>query len=515
VPGYTITHKLGGGAFGIVFRAQKQSIGKDYAIKFLKLEDGEVARAVMLELEQVQHFAQVDHPNLVAIEDKGVASGIPYVVMGYAGSTTLRDRLPCKPEERPELLGLFLQACRGVQALHDRSLVHFDLKPGNVFLKGSVARVGDYGLSRLLTHSQASLTMGRGTPYYMAPELLRRKGDWRSDLYALGVMLYEILAGDVPFTGDNEWEVLKKHEQQPPRIPPELPANQRMALHRALAKDPEERLQSVGELMELLGASVSAGEALSEVRPAEPPPVLAAASAPAAVIRLPARPRRRRGTGFAVLLCMMVMFIAWQAVHGAPSAANEAWNFVQVERGWQGTSGSRATGDTFADKLRSFLAGAEARIGDASRKRRVDVSLKNLEWAREQFAAELDACAERLSGLAEAFEFSAGHAKKLELEGYTMFLAAVDYLQQLGYSDPDESRRGANVNAFLRQATGINGIDIACLAGASDSATARRNRVAADQWRRLAEQFCKNRDGWRALLQATGKTGCATKPARG
>ena len=186
VEGFEITSKLGGGGFGLVYRARRMSIGKDYAIKFLQVEDGEVRRALLSELEQVKWFAQIDHPNLVSIEDRGEVDGIPYLVMAFAGTETLRDKLVAgvvpEGETKAELLRWFLQACRGVAALHERSLVHFDLKPANVFLKGSVARVGDYGLSKLVTHSRGSLSMGRGTPYYMAPELLHRRGDHRSDV---------------------------------------------------------------------------------------------------------------------------------------------------------------------------------------------------------------------------------------------------------------------------------------------------------------------------------------------
>src|SRR5690606_25822835 len=165
---------------------------------------------VLSELEQVKYFAQIDHPNLVAIEDRGEVSGIPYLVMAYAGAETLRDKMPVDADgtgripnaaEKHELLRAFLQCCRGLQALHERSLVHFDIKPANVFLKGGVARLGDYGLSKLVTHSRGSLSMGRGTPYYMAPEMLQRRGDARSDVYSLGVMLYELLCGRVPFAG--------------------------------------------------------------------------------------------------------------------------------------------------------------------------------------------------------------------------------------------------------------------------------------------------------------------------
>ena len=108
-------------------------------------------------------FAQIDHPNLVSIEDKGVVDGIPYLVMSYAGQETLQKRLQQGALAREEALRIFVQAARGVQALHEHSLVHFDLKPANIFLKGDVARVGDYGLSKLVSESRNSLSFGRGT----------------------------------------------------------------------------------------------------------------------------------------------------------------------------------------------------------------------------------------------------------------------------------------------------------------------------------------------------------------
>ncbi len=276
IPGFEITTKLGGGMFGLVFRAKRLSIGKDYAIKFLKVDDGEVRRAVLSELEQVKYFAQIDHPNLVSIEDRGEVNGIPYLVMAFAGSETLRDKMPVDeggaprlptPAEKNELLRFFLQSCRGLQALHERSLVHFDIKPANVFLKGGVARLGDYGLSKLVTHSRGSLSMGRGTPYYMAPEMLKRRGDARSDIYSMGVLLYELLCGKVPFTGDSEWEVLRKHENTAPELPDHLTAPERAVLQRCLQKEPEARFESIQQLIESFGAPASAAAAAwSDVR---------------------------------------------------------------------------------------------------------------------------------------------------------------------------------------------------------------------------------------------------------
>ncbi|MBM4060055.1 MAG: serine/threonine protein kinase [Planctomycetes bacterium] len=279
VPGFEIVNKLGGGMFGLVFKARKESIGKDYAIKFLKVDDDTVRDAVARELESVQFFAQIDHPNLVSIEDKGVVDGIPYLVMSYAGQETLQKRLQQGRLSRDEALRIFAQAARGVQALHEHSLVHFDLKPANIFLKGDVARVGDYGLSKLVSASRNSLSFGRGTPYYMAPEMLQRRGDARSDIYSLGVVLYECLYGDVPFRGDSEWEVLRKHEVAAVPFPEDSLPGDRAVLLRCLQKRPEDRFGSVADLLRALQAPVALGESLVFASPrlpaaaADPPPL--------------------------------------------------------------------------------------------------------------------------------------------------------------------------------------------------------------------------------------------------
>jgi serine/threonine-protein kinase len=262
VPGFEIVNKLGGGVFGLVFKARKESIGKDYAIKFLKVDDEVVRDAVVREIDAVKYFAQIDHPNLVSIEDKGEVDGIPFIVMSYAGEGTLRKLLDGGALPREQALRIFVQAARGVQALHEHSLVHFDLKPANIFLRGEVARVGDYGLSKLVTESRNSLSFGRGTPYYMAPEMLKRRGDHRSDIYSLGVMLYECLTGDVPFRGDSEWEVLHKHETEPVQVPATVGPAERRVIQRCLAKRPEERYQSVTEILQELQAPAALGDSL-------------------------------------------------------------------------------------------------------------------------------------------------------------------------------------------------------------------------------------------------------------
>ncbi len=300
ISGYEILQRLGGGVFGIVFKAKKESIGKAYAIKFLRIEDPSVRTQVLNELETVSLFAQVDHPNLVTIEDKGLVDGIPYIIMGYAGDETLKSRLQEGPMSQAQALSVMRQVLQGVKALHDHGLAHFDLKPANLFIHGDIVRVGDYGLSKLIRESCSSLSFGRGTPYYMAPEMLRRKGDQRSDIYSLGVIFFECLTGKVPFEGENEWEVLKAHEERAVVFPPEVPQRLQSMLRRMLVKDPELRVQDLGEILASMDESpstlpiVSLPPKLPLVSKVLPPPIPPLSSVPRFQIsqRLKRRPRK-------------------------------------------------------------------------------------------------------------------------------------------------------------------------------------------------------------------------------
>ena len=262
IPGYEIQHKLGGGVFGIVYKARKQSIGKAYAIKFLKVDDHGVRSQVLAEMDMVKIFACVDHPNLVSIEDMWSVDGIPFITMGFAGEETLKSRLDEGALDEETALRLFVQVARGVQALHEHSLSHFDLKPANIFLKGDIARVGDYGLSKLVTESCMSLTFGRGTPYYMAPEIMSRKGDQRSDIYSLGVILFECLCGEVPFQGETEWEVIEGHRKKPLICPEHLSSQYRRILERMMAKEPADRYPSIAHMLQDLRRKDRLGESL-------------------------------------------------------------------------------------------------------------------------------------------------------------------------------------------------------------------------------------------------------------
>ncbi len=271
ITGYEIQNRLGGGAFGEVYKARKHSIGKAYAIKFLKIDDEAQRDAIERELEQVRHFAAIDHPNLVTIEDLGVVMDVPFLVMGYAGEDTLSKRLRAGSLDLSQTLLFFVQACRGVLALHDRRLVHFDLKPGNVFLKGDAARVGDYGLSKLMIDGRMTLSFGRGTPQYMAPEMLKNRADHRADIYSLGVVLYESLAGKLPFESSSSTGLIVRETDDPPEFGEDFPPTARAVVERCLRLNPEDRYSTVNELLADLGQTARPGDSVVTWLPKEPP----------------------------------------------------------------------------------------------------------------------------------------------------------------------------------------------------------------------------------------------------
>jgi serine/threonine protein kinase len=358
IAGYEIQNRLGGGAFGDVYKARKQSIGKPYAIKFLKIEDDSQREAVERELSQVRHFAAIDHPNLVTIEDMGTVLEVPYLIMGYAGEDTLARRLKAGAMPREQALLYFVQACRGVLALHDRRLVHFDLKPSNIFLKGEVARVGDYGLSKLMTDGRMTLSFGRGTPQYMAPEMLRTRADHRADIYSLGVILYETLTGNLPFETDAPGGLVLREEDVPPDFPDEFPARLRPAVESCLRLSPDDRYEGVGELLMEIDQTARLGDSvkIDWVEPApRPKSAVTAGTAPSDTLAADADPK-------------------------TPSSANEelrqtaaelARASVEVARGvWEGL---RGTGEKVKEnaaepsaKLKEELRRAKEGLGKAS-----------------------------------------------------------------------------------------------------------------------------------------------------
>ncbi len=242
--GYTIKRAIGRGGFGEVYYATSDS-GKEVALKL-------ILRNLDVEKRGVMQCMNLKCPNLLTIFDmKNSDSGDTFVVMEYVAGPSLASVLRQYPGGLPQtevrhwLKGLV----EGVAYLHDHGIVHRDLKPANLFMEEGMVKIGDYGLAKLITPSQGTEhSESIGTCHYMAPEIGSGKYHKPIDVYAMGVILYEMLTGRVPFEGETVNEVLMKHLTARPDLS-KLPQPYQAIVAKALAKDPNQRLSRVFDLL--------------------------------------------------------------------------------------------------------------------------------------------------------------------------------------------------------------------------------------------------------------------------
>ena len=249
--GYTIKRPLHRGGFGEVYFAVTDG-GRDVALKLLR-------ENVEVELRGVQQCLNLSHPNLVTIFDvKQDGDGDHWIIMEFVPGETLDESLRrhSGPLPMEEVLRWMRGLCAGVGHLHERGIVHRDLKPSNIFGAEGVVKVGDIGLSKFITASRRSAhTESVGTVYYMAPEISRGRYGKEVDIYALGVIAFEMLTGNIPFDGESAGEILMKHLTQPPNLSL-LPERLRPVISKALAKDPARRQRSTLEFLREFEAAV-------------------------------------------------------------------------------------------------------------------------------------------------------------------------------------------------------------------------------------------------------------------
>ncbi len=250
--GYKIMRGVGKGAFGEVYFAVSEG-GRHVALKRL----GDNAE---IELRGVARCINIKNPHLLSIFDiKTGTDNRPYLIMEYVVGDSLRDLLDKQPKGlgNERTCSLFKQIASGVSALHKRNIVHRDLKPENIFIEDGFVKIGDYGLSKHISISKVSKqTINLGTIHYMAPEIATGGYDHKVDIYALGIILYEMLTGDVPFTGMNYLEIALKHSQATIDLN-KLPHPFRSVVKNAASKNPAQRYQTVEEMVEGLEKSLA------------------------------------------------------------------------------------------------------------------------------------------------------------------------------------------------------------------------------------------------------------------
>ena len=275
---YRVERELGAGGMATVYLAEDLKHSRKVAIKVLR-EDLAASVGAARFLREIAIAAQLQHPNILSLLDSGDADGLLYYVMPYVEGPSLRSRLTASGElPVTEAVRLLLEVTDGLAYAHDRGVVHRDIKPDNVMLSGRHALITDFGVARAVSaagsgHTVTSLGVALGTPAYMAPEQATADPnvDHRADIYALGVLAYELLTGRTPFTAVTPQQVLAKHVTEAPDpvsrhrpVSPELEA----VVMRCLAKRPADRWQSASELLAALEplATPSGGMAPTSAR---------------------------------------------------------------------------------------------------------------------------------------------------------------------------------------------------------------------------------------------------------
>jgi len=261
---FEILSVLGAGGMGMVYKARDRELDDLVALKMIRPEvagDRELVDRLKSELKLAR---KITHPNVLRTFDFGEVEGIPFISMEYVRGLTLRAMLE-RSGRLPYTAGLRLarQILSGLAAAHELGILHRDIKPENVILDATGnSKLMDFGLARPVERSEPGQTRAGfvvGTPHYLAPEQLQgQESDRRADVYACGVVLYEIFTGCLPFGGGNPMEILLQHLKEPPTPPrqhwPEMPAALEAVLLRCLEKDPAGRFAGAEELLRAVEA---------------------------------------------------------------------------------------------------------------------------------------------------------------------------------------------------------------------------------------------------------------------
>jgi len=263
---YRISGKLGVGGMGVVYEAEDMRLPRRVALKFLPDELADDPDAVRRFTREAHTVALLNHPHICTIHDIGSHEGRSFITMERLDGVTLKVYLAKRDLATSEVVNIARQIAEALDAAHAKNIVHRDIKPGNVFVgdTGHV-KVLDFGLARRLqtdqTSEEGSTIPGRpiGTTNYMAPErILQRPLDPRCDLFSLGVVIYEMSTGRLPFAGASPGETVTNILEKPPppltTLSPRRPAALTRIVSRLLAKRPEDRFQSAAELHRALAA---------------------------------------------------------------------------------------------------------------------------------------------------------------------------------------------------------------------------------------------------------------------
>ncbi len=316
---YRLEAKIGSGGMSTVYLARDETLDRAVALKVMHREMSEQPDQLQRFRQEARSVAKLSHPSIVGVIDAGEDGGHPYIVFEYIEGETLKQRITrLGALDVQEALAYAIELARGLAVAHASQMVHRDVKPQNVLIDaGGRAKLTDFGISRQLEQGGLTAT-GRvlGTTDYVAPEQAMGKGlDPRSDIYCLGVVLYEMLTGDVPFHADSQVGVAMKHVNEDlPDVQssrPEVSATVALVVERATTKDPDQRYQPVEEMIDDLETALEVEASRAGTTTGEATSVLDALPAPKRKLAMGSRV-----TVPGVLLVVLVATIALTLVYG-------------------------------------------------------------------------------------------------------------------------------------------------------------------------------------------------------
>jgi eukaryotic-like serine/threonine-protein kinase len=334
---YELEELAGTGGMSSVYRARDTLLERDVALKLLHEYHGADAESIERFRREARAVAQLSHPNIVTVIDRGEDGGRQYIVFEYVDGENLKELVSREgPLPVRRALDLAIQVGEGLACAHEHGVVHRDVKPQNVLLNGDGrAKVTDFGIARSLDVDHGMTLTGTviGTSSYIAPEQASgRSVDERTDIYSLGVVIFELLTGDVPFPGESFVAVAMRHVHEDPpsvlELRPDVPFRVAQLVARALAKDPDDRFPSMATMVAELRACLAEDEA-PEARTMVVPPA-----------RREAARRRRSAWPLVALLVGLAVVVAvavWALVGQDPVVRDE-----------DGRAGSGAGGGTSA-----------------------------------------------------------------------------------------------------------------------------------------------------------------------
>lgn len=255
---YEIIRRLGSGGMADVYLARDTHLGRQVAIKTLYKRYADDDEFVARFRQEAQSAAGLNHPHIVSIYDRGEAEGSYYIAMEYLEGTSLKQLIAEKGNLSPALaIDISEQILQALQFAHENNVIHRDIKPHNIVINGrNQVKVTDFGIARAGSAARMTETGSIiGTAQYLSPEQAKGHAvEQNSDLYSLGIVLYEMLTGEVPFEGENPVAIALKHLSDSPAPPqslnPEIPDNLNAVVMKALAKDPANRYQNAAEFMD-------------------------------------------------------------------------------------------------------------------------------------------------------------------------------------------------------------------------------------------------------------------------